>query len=379
MAKILDFGHRLRLTLFAKDLLSLPCMQTSALVSAASSPPSLESEELRRSRYAHLAAADEGELVDILGLQQTRLEANLADDELDVLTKNDTEALDPRRGGNAADGAAPACFAEQSVYRTPSAYIASLIAALPENEKLTRDQTLFMARLAKCCDECWADDSKPPSERRVYHLLLLGQGGSGKTHVVQRLVFKAVEFIWPASSKAEPTLVVVASSNAQAKNISTAHVKGRTFHNACGMRVQKLSNDRLWPGNKQASLTKFWGQAKVLVIEECSMVAALWYNMLDVRSMHGRSLSHDVYETTYKKPGHHFGRIPIVIHLGDFLQLSPTANISLIEDVNAKLEDGSYKYSEPPSVEVQHAIRVFGAIPHVFELRGTKRFRLATR
>ena len=121
------------------------------------------------------------------------------------------------------------------------------------------------------------------------------------------------------------------------------------------MRVQKLSNDRMRPGNKQASLSKFWGQAKVLVIEECSMVAALWYNMLDVRSMHGRSLSHDVYETTYKKPGHHFGRIPIVIHLGDFLQLAPTANISLIEDVNAKLDDGSYKYPEPPSVEAQHA------------------------
>ena len=57
------------------------------------------------------------------------------------------------------------------------------------------------------------------------------------------------------------------------------------------------------------------------------------------------------------------------------MQLSPTANISLIEDVNAKLEDGSYKYPEPPSVEAQHAIRVFGAIPHVFELRGTKRFK----
>ena len=375
MAKILDFGHRLRLTLFAKELLGLPCMRTPALTPAASSSHGAEAEELRRSRYARLAGADEGELVDILGLQQTRLERNLADEELDVLKKNDSEIPDQPRRGDAVVDAAPACFAEQSVYRTPSACIASLIAALPDHEKLTRDQTLFMACFAKCCDECWEDESKPPSERRVHHLLLLGQGGSGKTHVVQQLVFKAVAFIWPPSSKAEPTLVVVASSNAQAKNISTSDVKGRTLHNACGMRVQKLSNDRMRPGNKQASLSKFWGQAKVLVIEECSMVAALWYNMLDVRSMHGRSLSHDVYETTYKKPGHHFGRIPIVIHLGDFLQLAPTANISLIEDVNAKLDDGSYKYPEPPSVEAQHAIRVFGAIPHVFELRGTKRFK----
>ena len=68
--------------------------------------------------------------------------------------------------------------------------------------------------------------------------------------------------------------------------------------------------------------------------------------------MHGRSQTHDVYEANYKKPNHHFGRIPIVIHLGDFSQLSPTANIGLIEDVNALNEDGSYKYEEPPSVEV---------------------------
>ena len=105
------------------------------------------------------------------------------------------------------------------------------------------------------------------------------------------------------------------------------------------------------------------------------MVSAAAYKMLDVRAMHGRSQTHDVTEASYKKPGHHFGRVPIVIHLGDFLQLSPTANIGLIEDVNAKNEDGTYKYPEPPSLEIQNAIRVFGAIPHIFELRGTKRFK----
>ena len=64
-----------------------------------------------------------------------------------------------------------------------------------------------------------------------------------------------------------------------------------------------------------------------------------------------------------------------MIHLGDVLQLSPTANIGLITDVNEKNEDGSYVFEEPPTVEIQHAIRLFGSIPHVFELRGTKRFK----
>ncbi len=40
----------------------------------------------------------------------------------------------------------------------------------------------------------------------------------------------------------------------------------------------------------------------------------------------------------------------------------------------AKNKDGSYKFPdlEKVTVEIQHAIRLFGRIPHVFELRGTK-------
>ena len=73
------------------------------------------------------------------------------------------------------------------------------------------------------------------------------------------------------------------------------------------------------------------------------MVSAASYNMLDFRAACGRGKAYDVSETTYKNPRHHFGRVPIVIHLGAFLQLTPTANIGLIQDVNAKTQDGTYK------------------------------------
>ena len=49
----------------------------------------------------------------------------------------------------------------------------------------------------------------PPHERKVHHILLLGQGGSGNKHVMQNLVFDAVLFIWPPLSADEPTLHVV--------------------------------------------------------------------------------------------------------------------------------------------------------------------------
>ena len=48
-----------------------------------------------------------------------------------------------------------------------------------------------------------------------------------------------------------------------------------------------------------------------------------------------------------------FGRCPIVVLLGDFLQLPPTNNISVVEDLLAKDEaTGQYIRRETPSLEV---------------------------
>ena len=84
-------------------------------------------------------------------------------------------------------------------------------------------------------------------------------------------------------------MMVVASSNAQAKGISTAKWKARTLHNAAGMRVQEMINPKMRPGNKANALEQRWRNVKVLVIEEVSMVPAANYNMLDFRAMYGRT------------------------------------------------------------------------------------------
>ena len=311
------------------------------------------------------------DLIELANLQAGRMDISHDEAEIDV----GSEAGDDAKVSS-DNVAPPECFSNQSVYAKPSDYVLGLVTKLPPEKKLTRDQTNFMIRFAVACDEAWEDETKLPYERKTHHIILLGQGGSGKTHVVQDLFFEAVHYIWPPTSDEEPTLMVTASSNEQAKNISTAEVKARTLHNASGMRVQQLINCKMRPGEKQKNLSRLWNNVRVLIIEEVSMVSAAAYNMLDFRSMCGRSRDFDVSEATYKKPHHQFGRIPIVIHLGDFLQLSPTASIGLIQDVNAKNEDGSYKYTEPPTLEIQNAIRVFRNVPHVFELRGTKRFKV---
>ena len=83
-----------------------------------------------------------------------------------------------------------------------------------------------------------------------------------------------MNYIWPAADKQRPTLMVVASSNAQAKNISTQDVKARTVHNASAMRVQKLENKLARPGRQQKALAKLWANVRVLVVEEVSRPAA---------------------------------------------------------------------------------------------------------
>ena len=69
--------------------------------------------------------------------------------DVDMNTRTDAMAL--------PDGTAHAAtFTAQHVYALPSAYIASLVASLPDGAKLTREQILFMARFARPCDEAWA-------------------------------------------------------------------------------------------------------------------------------------------------------------------------------------------------------------------------------
>ena len=97
-------------------------------------------------------------------------------------------------------------------------------------------------------------------------------------------------------------------------------------------------------GSKQQALQQLWSSVRVLVVEEISMVSALLYNMLDFRAMIGRGAMFKVTAHTYTRTGHAFGRVPIVLHLGDFFQLRPTAQLSLLDDLDAKDKDGNNVY-----------------------------------
>ena len=181
MRAILDFEHKRRQTPLLKELLALPFMrtQTEPLEKTESMERHRAAGVVWRSKYQGLADAPLGEKLELKKIQEEALEVNAEEDHIDEVPKP-THRL---RGKQPA----VASFASEGLYQTPSAFIRHLVSQLPAKERLTRRQTLFMVKFAQFCDEAWEDEDKPPERRRVHHMLLLGAGGTGKTHVVQNL------------------------------------------------------------------------------------------------------------------------------------------------------------------------------------------------
>ena len=119
-----------------------------------------------------------------------------------------------------------------------------------------------------------------------------------------------------------------------------------------------------------------WRSRRCLLIEEVSMVSPSLYNMLLFRSFHGRACTHSLKESEYDKLKGAFGGMPIVIHLGDFLQKKPIGGPSLIEDIQALEEMKNHKGEELQlAPEAQMAMKLFCNTPLCFELRISNRFR----
>mgnify|MGYP003326303218 CR=1 FL=1 len=127
------------------------------------------------------------------------------------------------------------------------------------------------------------------------------------------------------------------------------------------------------PAEKKTLLEKTWGHLKLLVLEEVSMISPNLYNMLLYRAFHGRREQCVVQEADYLTRACAFGRLPIVIYLGDFLQLKPTGSgLSLLSDLRA-LEPTAG--AGAPPAEHQQAMKFFCATPYCFELKASYRFK----
>ena len=136
------------------------------------------------------------------------------------------------------------------------------------------------------------------------------------------------------------------------------------------MRVQSLANSKMAPGAKIDALTNTWGNTMLLVNEEVSMMPAEAINMEMFRAAHGRRLRFQVSMENYAQTRELFGRMPLVLFLGDFLQLKPPKQLSLVDDLVETARNG-----KQVSVEAQAACDAFKDIQLVIELVQTRRFK----
>ena len=94
------------------------------------------------------------------------------------------------------------------------------------------------------------------------------------------------------------------------------------------------------------------------------------YNMVAYRAYLGRFERWEVQESDYDKLRGAFGRMPIVIHLGDFLQLKPTgcSGVSLISDFDDLAARGVQL-----APEFQAVMKQFCSTPLCFQLQRSNR------
>ena len=158
----------------------------------------------------------------------------------------------------------------------------------------------------------------------------------------------------------------------QAQNISIPDHKAVSCHSAAMMRVQSLRNRDMLPTTCKTALENKLSAKRLLVIDEISMISPALYNMLLYRFYLGRKKRWEIAQERFYVQGcTAFGRMPLVLYLGDFLQLRLTAGTSLREDMDALAHDPE---ARDVPVEFQDAARFFLQTSHCYELTTTNRF-----
>ena len=381
--KIIKWDTQERHTAFTKRLLSIPFMADCNMPGRLIAERALSQEVLKSSIWNPYSTMRV--VLDLKDrVQQQRSLFNDAASEDEDSEPEVPPLLDASHAARPSEEL-PAYFAPGGPWRRPSDFLKHQACRFEDGltdpppppgtdlkkKKLTEDQIIFLARFAEICDCVWDDEDNnvPMEERRRYNILLLGQGGTGKTAIVQAILLPVIDFLFPPDASATPpaSSLIVCASWAQAENISNNEHKAMTIHKACSMRVQSLRNADMAPGDRLPGLKKTWANKKFLICEEVSMVSPSLLNMLLYRSFHARRDKWDVDEADYDKPSGAFGRMPIALCLGDFCQLRPTASASLIDNPDDSMSD------IPP--EWQMATKLFMDTTEIFELRATKRFQ----
>ena len=130
------------------------------------------------------------------------------------------------------------------------------------------------------------------------NVFLTGEPGSGKTHTINEFV------AWLRASGIEPSITA-------ATGIAATHVAGQTLHSWSGIGIaESLSSADVDRIAGKEHVAKRIQKAKVLIIEEISMLSAATFEMAD-------AICREVRRTDQP-----FGGLTVIL-VGDFFQLPP--------------------------------------------------------
>ena len=192
-------------------------------------------------------------------------------------------------------------------------YAANLVRELEETEGVVpgHEQLGFLALLLEHV-EVVLSDRLVGVQTKQRCFLLLGQGGSGKSELIN-IARKVVE-----REFGEQGYVAMAYSNSAARGIG-----GDTIHSNLHLGAQSsLSLDKLGEG-VTACLKDKWRDVYALVIDEISLVSPRLFGAASHRVCLARRQTRNAMPELYTEEGYAFGGVPIVILAGDFLQLAP--------------------------------------------------------
>ena len=397
LAQILKFDTAERTTSFIKEL-----KQANLIMETGELPAPREGDAPRRAiqnlkddilrPYEALRALDASELRAVVEAQR-KMFAKGGTKDAHVPADDDAPAHDDAAGAAAGSGpaeAAQARWVESPEMPRPSDFVKALVRKFEEGVRnpitgqqerrpLKPDQALFAAAFAKACNEVWDEEQKilggemaRQGKRKTFQFLLLGQGGSGKTAIVQEIVLPAMDALFPPEiGETKKSTLIVCAKWSQAANISTDAHKAVSCHRAGVIGAQSFRSKDMLAGGKLKALRETWEPLRCLILEEVSMIPPNMYHMLTFRAHLGRQDKWGAEERECDMVGGAFGRIPIVIHLGDFLQLKPTGGrvslISSFEDLAAAGINLAPEY--------QAAMKLFCNTPKCFELQASNRFK----
>ena len=198
--------------------------------------------------------------------------------------------------------------------------------AAPKDKKVVfkKEQLAFIERVVDHLAEviAWRRLGEKPKQR-VF--LLLGQGGCGKSEIIQflrRLVDRFYTTLAqrtgrPGEDGCGPSSILVAGTNAAAANIG-----GDTIHSRLILPGSAdYSLKALAQAKVPAALVNEWHDVHLLVVDEISMLSPALFGALSFRVCQARKETWGVSEGLFTEKGSAFGGVPIVILAGDFMQL----------------------------------------------------------